>query len=234
MTDNISGNTAGGTARLFRSPAGKVGTILGLLLLMQIPLMMVDGLIGEREARQGEVLAGFRRGWGPEQTVAGPVLVVPSPQATVDVVGAPATTVGGAFAGARNVISGNSASGVDITGAGTSSNIVMENEIGTNAVGTVAVANPIGVLIEQGASGNIIGGTEMAARNILSGNFSAGVELTGTDTSGNVVGGNFIGTSASGASPVSNGTGVLISNAATMKVLVYFILLNSLDVAVRA
>lgn len=65
------------TARLFRSPAGKVGTILGLLLLMQIPLMMVGGLIGEREARQGEVLAGFRRGWGPEQTVAGPVLVVP-------------------------------------------------------------------------------------------------------------------------------------------------------------
>ena len=59
------------------SPAGKAGMILALLLLMQIPLFMVSGLIAEREGRQNEVLTGFRRSWGPAQTVAGPVLAVP-------------------------------------------------------------------------------------------------------------------------------------------------------------
>jgi inner membrane protein len=51
--------------------------ILALLLLMQVPLAMVSGLISEREARQAEVLAEFQRGWGPDQQIAGPVLLVP-------------------------------------------------------------------------------------------------------------------------------------------------------------
>lgn len=59
------------------SPAGKAGLILVLLLFMQIPLLMVSGLISEREGRENEVLTGFRRGWGPAQTVSGPVLAVP-------------------------------------------------------------------------------------------------------------------------------------------------------------
>ena len=57
---------------LMRMPGVKAGIIAGLLLLMQIPLAMVNGLIGERVARQAEVLADFQRGWGPEQTVAPP------------------------------------------------------------------------------------------------------------------------------------------------------------------
>ena len=59
------------------SPAGKAGLILVLLLLMQIPLYLVSGLISERQGRQAEVLTGFRRSWGPAQTLAGPVLAVP-------------------------------------------------------------------------------------------------------------------------------------------------------------
>ncbi len=59
------------------SPAGKAGLILILLLLMQIPLVMVSNLISEREGRQNEVLTGFRKSWGPQQTVSGPTLVVP-------------------------------------------------------------------------------------------------------------------------------------------------------------
>jgi inner membrane protein len=60
-----------------RSPSGKIVMILGLVLLMQIPAMMVSGLIAEREARQQEVQANFTRGWGAAQSFAGPVLVVP-------------------------------------------------------------------------------------------------------------------------------------------------------------
>ncbi len=59
------------------TPAAKIGLILVLILLMQIPYFMVAGLIQEREQRQAEVLAEFRRGWGPEQTVVGPMLIVP-------------------------------------------------------------------------------------------------------------------------------------------------------------
>ena len=59
------------------SPAAKAGAILALLLAMQVPLLMVAGLIEEREARRDEVLAGVQRGWGPAQSVLGPTLAVP-------------------------------------------------------------------------------------------------------------------------------------------------------------
>lgn len=78
-------------AAFLRSPAAKVGAIVLLLLAMQVPLMMVSGLISEREARQAEVLAGFRRGWGPDQALAGPMLAVPYtwPDRTPVAAGAP-------------------------------------------------------------------------------------------------------------------------------------------------
>jgi inner membrane protein len=60
-----------------KTPAAKIGMILVLVLLMQIPQFMVAGLIQEREQRQADVLAEFRHGWGPEQTLAGPTLIVP-------------------------------------------------------------------------------------------------------------------------------------------------------------
>jgi inner membrane protein len=81
---------------LMRTPAARVAMILALLLLMQIPLRLLSGLIGEREERQAEVLAGFRHGWGPDQAVFGPILAVPyawvEPPARV---GLPATTMHG-------------------------------------------------------------------------------------------------------------------------------------------
>ena len=60
-----------------RTPAAKVGMILALLVAMLIPLAMVSSLIAERQARQDDTVRELGRGWGPEQTVAGPLLVVP-------------------------------------------------------------------------------------------------------------------------------------------------------------
>lgn len=60
-----------------RMPGVRLGMVVGLLILVQIPLAMVHGLISERSERQAEVLADFQRGWGAEQTVAPPGLVVP-------------------------------------------------------------------------------------------------------------------------------------------------------------
>ena len=63
--------------RLTQSPGFKLALIGGLLLVMLVPLFMVSSLISEREARQADVLDGFQRGWGPQQSVAGPMLTVP-------------------------------------------------------------------------------------------------------------------------------------------------------------
>ena len=65
-------------------------------------------------------------------------------------------TIGGTAAGAGNVISGNTDDGVEITGTGTTGNVVAGNYIGTDVTGTVALGNGLdGVEIDTGASGNI-------------------------------------------------------------------------------
>ena len=65
---------------LFNLPKGqpmKLVALLALLVVLQVPLWMVSGLIAERSERQDDVLAGYKRGWGPAQVVAGPTLIVP-------------------------------------------------------------------------------------------------------------------------------------------------------------
>jgi hypothetical protein len=130
--------------------------------------------------------------------------------------GATDNTIGGASAAAGNLISGNSQFGVWISGQGTNDNVVQGNSIGTNTSGTVAVPNSeAGVLIDQGASDNTIGGTGSSTGNLISGNTYYGVWITSQGTNGNLVQGNFIGTDASGMSALPNGVdGVLIQNQA--------------------
>lgn len=81
MSETSSGvRTPPGTsafARLGAAPAAKAVSIGALLLVMLIPLHYVSGVIEEREARQAEVVSEFQRSWGPEQSVIGPILVVP-------------------------------------------------------------------------------------------------------------------------------------------------------------
>ncbi len=115
-------------------------------------------------------------------------------------------TVGGAVAGAGNVISGNTYQGVYL---GTSSgNNVAANFIGTNAAGTGAIANgAAGVEISGGSQNNTVGGATTAARNVLSGNTYQGVSISGASTSGNVVAGNYIGVNAAGSAAIPNASG---------------------------
>ena len=110
-----------------------------------------------------------------------------------------------------NVISGNTGDGVEITGTGTTGNVVAGNLIGTDVTGTVAIANYSGVEIDSGASGNLIGAsgtssvTDPLERNILSGNSLAGVWMTGAGTDNNVVAGDYIGTTVSGDTALAMG-----------------------------
>jgi parallel beta-helix repeat protein len=124
-------------------------------------------------------------------------------------------TIGGVSAGTRNVISGNQADGVHLTGSGTTGNSVEGNYIGTDAAGTAAMLNVIGVLIDASASGNTIGGGAVGAGNVISGNDTQGVHISGSGTSTNVVAGNFIGTNSAGAGTLGNGVGISIGGGAS-------------------
>ncbi len=87
-------------------------------------------------------------------------------------------TFGGGAAFSVNVISGNGANGVEITGTGTELNVVEGNYLGTNATGTIAVGNGNdGVVIDNGATLNTVGGTTAGARDVISGNRENGVGL---------------------------------------------------------
>ena len=131
----------------------------------------------------------------------------------------PANTIGGTTAGDRNIISGNDGFGVQILNANATLNSVLGNYIGTNAAGTAALPNIIGVAVNNAPS-NTIGGSAAGAGNIISGNSSPtaglGVQITGATATGNTLRGNFIGVAANGTSPLGNSSiGVQITAAAS-------------------
>src|SRR5262245_27641698 len=130
--------------------------------------------------------------------------------------GAQANTIGGTTGAARNVISGNQSVGVSVAGSGTKNNVVEGNYIGTDPAGGTRLDNGQGVLIYIAANGNTIGGTTAAARNVISGNVTSGVELANSGTTGNRVQGNYIGTNAAGTAALDNGTnGIVLDEGAS-------------------
>jgi CSLREA domain-containing protein len=121
--------------------------------------------------------------------------------------GASNNTIGGIAVGAGNVISGNASDGIQIQNSGTTGNQVEGNLIGTNPAGTSALPNGNdGVIIKTGASTNIIGGTTVASRNLISGNTSDGVEINGVTSTGNRIEGNWIGVDITGIAALGNGS----------------------------
>ena len=118
---------------------------------------------------------------------------------------------------------GNSLAGLDISGSGlvlvksnlfsggaanhgslflgSPSNRVEGNFIGTDVTGTRMIpSGPSGIVIDFIGVGNVIGGTNVAARNLISGG-GYGVTIRGQS---NIIQGNFIGTQINGASPLTN------------------------------
>ncbi len=127
----------------------------------------------------------------------------------------------------RNLISGNTFQGVALADAGTNSNVIAGNLIGTDVTGTVAMPNADGGIdILNGASSNRIGfdGISSAAvaaleRNIISGNGStpgyAGIYIADPGTNLNVIAGNYVGVDSSGAAAMANsGVGIYLANGA--------------------
>ncbi len=129
---------------------------------------------------------------------------------------APSNTIGGTTAAARNIISGNGQNGIRIIGSGATLNEVLGNYIGTDVTGSADLGNSsIGVYINN-APTNTVGGTAAGAGNVISGNDSQGVIISGSLATGNQVQGNYIGTDVSGTADLGNSSyGVIISEASS-------------------
>ena len=124
-------------------------------------------------------------------------------------------TIGGEAAEDRNVISANGQQGILVSNSST--NVIMNNYIGTDVTGSVALGNDAnGILMTVCSAGNLIGGEATGGNdptddvfvtppegNLISGNGANGVLINAKATA-NQLSGNFIGTAASGNSALGN------------------------------
>jgi hypothetical protein len=151
-----------------------------------------------------------------------------------NLIGSNATAASGVVS---NVISGNGGNGISFSGS--SSNTLVDNYIGTDPTGTVAIANGgSGIRLTNGSNGNEIGGTAFTDTstgaqndptgnkgstppvfvvpplgNLVSGNTQNGI-LIDSNSRNNVLNGNFVGTTADGNGALGNGLdGVAINGA---------------------
>ncbi|BBB28359.1 DUF4347 domain-containing protein [Neptunomonas japonica] len=171
--------------------------------------------IGGTVANSGNIIGGNQNGivsYGSDNnTISGNYIGIGSDGLTdignsIDGIrlesGSTNNVIGGTTTNERNIISGNNDNGIFITGTGTTNNTVQGNFIGTDITGTISVGNTAaGIEISSNADANTIGGTTVAARNIISGN-SDGIYIQNAD--GTIIKGNYIGTDVTGLLDLGN------------------------------
>ena len=113
------------------------------------------------------------------------------------------------------VINGFNPNGIALFESVATNTHIEGNFIGTNAAGMAAIGNSTGIY-SQRANGNQIGGTDPAARNVISGN-GYGILIEnggGAPAVGNIIQGNYVGTNAAGTAAVPNqaGGGIVINS----------------------
>jgi len=118
--------------------------------------------------------------------------------------------IGGYTQAERNYVSGNDAYGIPVFGAGCNYNVIVGNYVGTDTTGTFAISNTYGVLFDDGASYNTLGGRVAGSSNLLSGNSGYGVFLYNFGTRNDTVVGNLIGTDYTGTIAVPNANGIVV------------------------
>ena len=112
-----------------------------------------------------------------------------------------------------NVISGNSNYGIGMSGPGCNLNKVDDNFIGVDASGLSDLSNGnLNILIESGASHNIIGGTDL---NIIAGDVATEhIRISGAATDSNIVRTNYINLGLNGTNEFSAQNGIYILGGA--------------------
>jgi Concanavalin A-like lectin/glucanases superfamily/FG-GAP-like repeat len=89
-----------------------------------------------------------------------------------------------------DIVDFSAGAGVLISGAAATANAIEDNDIGTDASGTLAVPNEFGVQILDGASGNLVGGSSAGAGNVIAFNVGPGVDVPDNASTGNQITGN--------------------------------------------
>jgi hypothetical protein len=123
-----------------------------------------------------------------------------------------ANVIGGTAPADQNVI-GSLGNAIELHGP-SSGTRVLGNLLGTDKTGMVALGASGAEILIDNSSGNVIGGTTAAARNLISGSRSAGIVLTGLSAQTNTIQGNFIGTDLAGTHALGNLVGVQFAKAA--------------------
>ena len=183
-TNAVLGNRVGTTAN---GGAALGNTQQGMLI------QGVGNAIGGASAGQGNTISG-NGGFGIEVCCASAGgTVVQGNRIGTDLAGTAAlpndsgiqldggtdnNTIGGPAAGEGNLISGNSFHGISVGSAGTTSNVIVGNRIGTAADGISPLGNQRnGVYLDDDASGNRIGGSSAGAANVIAFNGNDGVAV---------------------------------------------------------
>ncbi|HEX2834251.1 MAG TPA: Calx-beta domain-containing protein [Thermoanaerobaculia bacterium] len=100
--------------------------------------------------------------------------------------------IGGSLPGEGNVISANEGSGIVLQSSSATDNVIQGNLIGRDSLNAIDISNTFqGILITNGAGGNLIGGGAPGEGNIIAGNGRNGVQLFNA-TSSNLISGNSI------------------------------------------
>ncbi len=181
----LDGSTAGATGLNFTGSQTNGSTVQGLVVNRFSTGIVVRG------GASNCVLRGNFAGTDPTGTLA-------RPNSAGLQIEDPGNTVGGTAPADRNLISGNSSGifgGALTVLAGVT---VQGNLVGTDATGTKAVPNGVGIGVF--ANGSTIGGTDPGAGNVISGNSLHGLWIQGAT----LVYGNRIGTTADGTGPLAN------------------------------
>jgi CSLREA domain-containing protein len=103
--------------------------------------------------------------------------------------------------------------GINLNGGG---NTIAGNYIGLEPNGASHGVSASGINLGPSSANNMIGGLSSAARNVISGNLNAGIELDGFvgDPSGNQIIGNYVGVGADGSTALGNGrNGIWVRNS---------------------
>ncbi len=177
-------------------------------------LNTISTIIGGALAGEGNIISG-NSGDGIELTTASGTVIAGNYIGT-DISGSVAIpnqsagiTTGSNSLGSnitQNVISGNSQWGIDLSNS--SFDQITGNYIGTDASGTTGLGNNnFGIWVRSNSTNINIGDGTPAGRNIISGNSSNGILISGGT---NTVIGNYIGLDVTGSVPIGNTTGGLV------------------------
>ncbi len=153
-------------------------------------------------------------GYSQPGSAANTSALVSNAQIKVEIKGKGASSFDGlVFSSGGNVIKGisiyNFINQIQFTGLKADNNKVLGSYVCTNATGTVGSptsGNQIGILLQKGASSNVIGTPAVADRNVVSGCGNRGITLSYEPTSYNVIQNNIVGLNPAGTKALRNGS----------------------------